>query len=47
MINARAESLTEKPGFKHLVAVAAVSSPLTDSMSGGKRGSVKSQCGFI
>ena len=37
MINARAESLTEKPAFKHLVGVAAVSFPLTVSMSGAKR----------
>ena len=47
MINARAETLTGKPAFKHLVGAAAPSSLLMDFTSGGKKASAKSRCGFI
>ena len=47
MINARAETLTELPSFKPLVIDAVALFPLTVSMSGAKKESIRSRCGFI
>ncbi len=47
MINARAETLTEKGAFKTWSIDGAAWFPLTDSTSGGRKGSARSRCGFI
>jgi SOS response associated peptidase (SRAP) len=47
MINARAETLAELPSFKLLVDRYLASSLLTVFMSGARRASARSRCGYI
>ena len=46
-INARAESLTEKPTFKHLVGSRRCIIPADGFYEWRKEGSARSRCGFI